>query len=333
VAGRDRARGVAKRGGAVADRGAAGAKRILLRAPVAASLRPVPPLNAGCRALDLADPASAARLPAWVLYPSLAPERRERFGPYALEVAQGAAPEGEALPLVLISHGNNGSPWTHRLTAAHLARAGFAVGLVEHLGNSRSDQRLTGTAAVLEARPRQLRALCDALFADPLLGPRLSGKAAVIGHSIGACTALSLAGGRPRCFAHESEDGLPRELSVERDPRVCALVLLAPAAGWFLQPGSLSAVEAPVLMLSGERDAIAPPVVHAAAVLRGLPDPARVRHESVAGAGHFSFQSPFPEAMVSAEFAPSQDPEGFDRAGHQGALNAGIERFLRDALA
>ncbi|MFY0568662.1 hypothetical protein ACN28E_33250 [Archangium lansingense] len=47
-----------------------------------------------------------------------APERLEHFGPYPLSVATDAPVEGERLPLVAISHGTGGSPWTYRGMAA-----------------------------------------------------------------------------------------------------------------------------------------------------------------------------------------------------------------------
>ncbi|HWN71961.1 MAG TPA: alpha/beta fold hydrolase, partial [Haliangium sp.] len=183
-------------------------------------------MTVGCRALAVEDAVQGARVPVWVLYPARAPERLEQFGPYSLAVAMDAPVEGERLPLVVISHGNNGSPWTHRGLAAHLARAGFVVALVEHPGNSRSDGSLAGTIANLENRPRHVRLVLDALFEDEHLAKRLApDEAGVIGHSIGAYTALAVAGGRPSALPNEVPDGQGRAVPVVRDPRVRALVL------------------------------------------------------------------------------------------------------------
>ena len=103
--------------------------------------------------------------------------------------------DGERLPLVMLSHGNSGTPWAYRGLASHLARSGFAVGLVEHPGNSRNDNSLAGTAANLENRPRHVSLAIDAAFADPSVGGRLvPDRVAVIGHSIGAYTALAARG-------------------------------------------------------------------------------------------------------------------------------------------
>jgi predicted dienelactone hydrolase len=289
-------------------------------------------MTVGCRALEVNDPVQGARVPAWLLYPASAPERVEQFGPYSLALAPGAASEGQGLPLVAISHGTGGSPWTYRDLASCLARAGFVVALLEHPGNSRSGDSLAGTAANLVNRPRHVQLVLDAAFADPQLGPRLSpASAAVIGHSLGGYTALALAGGRPSCFAHESPDGQPHILKVERDPRIRALVLLAPATPWLMAEGALAEVTLPILMRTGERDEHAP-AFHAAIVLHGVADRARVDHRVVPNAGHFAFQSPFPPAMARPEFAPSQDPPGFDRAAYQPVLQAEVLAFLRAAL-
>jgi predicted dienelactone hydrolase len=289
-------------------------------------------MTVGCRALDVADVAQGARVPVWALYPTRAPERLEHFGPYPLAVATGAPVEGERLPLVVISHGNNGSPWTYRGMAAHLARAGFVVALPEHPGNSRSDGSSTGTAANLENRPRHVRLVLDAVFADEHLGERLSPTGVgVIGHSIGAYTALAVAGGRPSSFPHEAPDGRARAVPVVRDPRVRALVLLAPASAWFMAEGALADVDLPMLMRAGELDEHTP-AIHAEIIVRGVPNPQRIDHRVVRGAGHFSFQSPFPPAMTRPEFPPSQDPVGFDRLAFQPVLHAEILTFLRASL-
>ena len=289
-------------------------------------------LTVGCRALEVVDAVQGARVPVWVLYPARAPERLEHFGPYPLAVATGAPVEGERLPLVVISHGNNGSPWTYRGLATHLARAGFVVALLEHPGNSRSDGSLAGTAANLENRPRHVRLVLDAVFEDEHLGKRLSpAGAGVIGHSMGAYTALAVAGGRPSAFPNEVPDGQARPVPVVRDLRVRALVLLAPASVWFMAGGALAGVDLPILMRTGEHDQHAPPM-HAEIILRGVPDPRRIDHRVVPGAGHFSFQSPFPPAMTRPDFPPSQDPPGFDRVAFQPVLHAEIETFLRASL-
>ena len=287
---------------------------------------------AGFRRLAVVDEAQNLTFPLLVLYPSPAPEHELRIGPYTLDVASDAPVADGSFPLVVMSHGTGGSPLTFRTMAAHLARRGFVVALPEHAGNSRNDDSLARTDVNLARRPRHVRLAIDQLCADPTLGPALVPDAVgVVGHSMGGYTALAVAGGRPTAFAHESPDGRAHPVPVTPDPRVRALVLLAPATPWFLSPGALTEVRAPILMLTAEHDPHTPEG-HAEIVRRGLPPYVRVEHRVIAGAGHFSFQSPFPPAMAVPGFLPAQDPPGFDRAGFQATLHGEVEEFLREAL-
>lgn len=84
-------------------------------------------------------------------------------------------------------------------------------------------------------------------------------------------------------------------------------------------------------MLAAERDPHTPPF-HAGTVLAGVPDPSRVEHHVVPNAGYFSFLAPFPPALVRADFPPSQDPPGFDRAAFHARLHADVTAFLQRVL-
>ncbi len=286
----------------------------------------------GCRALIVRDAEQGVDLPVWALYPTHTPAVEHEFGPYPLDVAMDAPVAGRALPLVVISHGRNGSPWTHRGTAAHLARRGFVVVLPEHVGNSRGDASLTGTVAMLAHRPRHVRLAVDAVLADPIVGEKVDAtRLSLIGHSIGAYTALAVAGGRPMTTPFDAPPGPSRPVPVDAVADVRALVLLAPVAGWYATPDSLAGVEVPILLYTGAEDTMTPGF-HAEFIVRGVRPAGRVRQVVVPNAGHHAFQTPFPAAMVRPEFPPSQDPPGFDRAAFHERMNGEIEAFLRAAL-
>lgn len=266
-------------------------------------------MNAGLRALS--DHV-------WLLYPTDAAEATVAIGPYELSVARDAA-RAPVRGLVAFSHGGGSTPWVHRGLLAHLARAGYAVVALEHPGNNRRDNRLQTADGVpllanLEARPRDLR---DAI---ELAG---GGPVAVIGESLGGYTALALAGGIARTFPddvpHAERVDPARTIRVDTvvDPRIVAVVLLAPALPFFGAPGALANVTAPILARVGERDRISPP----AQTLAVVPDALVVPN-----AGHFSFQAPFPPAL--AHLPPAQDPPGFDRAAYQPTLYADVTAFL-----
>ena len=81
-------------------------------------------------------------------------------------------------------------------------------------------------------------------------------------------------------------------------------------------------------MLTGGRDEITPPF-HAEILQRGLPETTFLEHHIIPNAGHFSFLTQFPPSRISPQFAPSQDPPGFDREEFHRQLYPQILRFLR----
>lgn len=287
--------------------------------------------SCGCRLLEVEDIIQGAVIPLALLYPASGAESAEHFGPYPVAVARDAPPADGVYPLVVISHGHSGTPWTYRELARHLVQAGFVVALPAHTGNTRDDNTLAGTAANLANRPRHISLSIDAALAEPALQAHIaSGGVAVIGHSIGGYTALAAAGGQPWTGPHERKGAEPAPVPVTPDPRIRALVLLNPATFWFVGE-SLRAVRVPILMRTGEKDQVTP-AEHARNVIDGVADAALVEHKEIAGGGHFAFMSKFPPEMTRPNFPPSQDPPGFDRATIQPAFFADVVAFLRRTL-
>jgi predicted dienelactone hydrolase len=232
-------------------------------------------------------------LKALLHYPCTQPSRPTPFGPYELDVSVDAPIAPGTFPLAVISHGSGGSPLLYRTLSLLLARSGFIVALPRHPGNSLGDNDLADSARIFSERPRQLIALLDALLGDANLGTAIAAEPiAAIGHSLGGYTVLSVAGGQPWSRSRQP-------IPVAHDSRLGALVLLAPAC-------------APFLALTAEHDALTPDAQIRAA-LAGVPDASRVTIHTVPNAGHFSFLSPFPRHMHHPQFAPAQDPSGFDR--------------------
>ncbi|MCD6026160.1 MAG: hypothetical protein K0R08_679, partial [Solimicrobium sp.] len=186
----------------------------------------------------------------------------------------------------------------------HLARAGFVVALPEHPGNNRTDNSLEGTIANLENRPRHIRLVIDAAFANLVIGQMLlRNRVALIGHSMGGYTALAVAGGKSMAGPLETENKKIQPVSVCPDPRIEALVLLAPACGWFNYGNALADVDVPILLMTAEKDALALHL-HADLVKRSVRDPNKVDFREISNAGHHSFQSPFPPNMTCSDFPP-----------------------------
>ena len=286
----------------------------------------VPP-GPGCEAVPLR-----------VLYPSTAPARLTSLGPFEAEVAPQAPVAEGKFPLVLVSHGSGSSGLLLRTLALFLAQRGFVIGLPEHPGNHRNGNERAQSLENLKQRPKHLRSCLDYLFGtSPWQDHLHPDRAGVIGHSLGGYTGLALAGGTPH-NRHEIQHFPALKITgsepieVEADPRVKALVLLAPAAGWFMAPEALAQVRLPVLLVTGAEDTQAPSF-HAQIVKDGVAGRCPLTHKVVEKAGHYSFLSPFPPAMCRPDFAPSQDPEGFDRAGFHRWLEEEVLGFLLPPLA
>jgi predicted dienelactone hydrolase len=280
---------------------------------------------AGSRQMLIRDEEKGLSFPALSLYPTETPSTPTLFGPYSFDVSPGAPVAEGRFPLVVVSHGNGGSHLLYRTVGLHLARHGYVVVSPEHPGNNRNDNSLEGTLENLIRRPRHVRLTIDAAASDPELGAHVQpDNVAILGHSMGTYTALAVAGGEPW-----TQDR--RRVEVVPDPRVRALVLLAPAAGWYIPEGALKNVDVPILMLAAEHDPVTPRW-NADVVLGGVPDRSKVTWRVVENAGHFSFLSPFPPHMKRPDFRPSTDPEGFDRDKFHEQLPGEVLEFLDGAL-
>lgn len=277
--------------------------------------------NVGCQHVRIWDHQAKVGFPVFVMYPA-----QEAFGPYELgsfTVTAGlnAVKAAGQFPVVIISHGSGGNRLGYLGVAQALAEAGYIVMMPEHFGNNRDDNFLEGKTRNLELRPRHISLCIDDIATNELLaGAVLADQVIVIGHSMGGYTALAVAGGQVWNAAR-------KQVLTKADARVRGLVLMAPATDWFTPEDSLATVTLPMLVYQAERDPITPEE-HVARVLDQVQDRIKVIHHLIENAGHFSFLSPFPAAMTSPDFAPSQDPDGFDRAAFHERLATEIIVFL-----
>jgi predicted dienelactone hydrolase len=280
-------------------------------------------ISVGSRQIQVRDETKDISFQVLVHYPTRESSRPIAFGPYMMDVCPDATIVEGQLPLVIISHGNGGSHLLYRTISTHLAKNGYIVASVEHYGNNRNDNRLENTTENLINRPRHIILAIDALLSGSEYCKSIAAdKIAVIGHSMGGYTGLALAGGIP--WTREGQ-----RIEAPSDTRVKALVLLAPGAGWFMN--SLDKVTIPIFVLAAEHDAVTP-AWNAEIVLKSVPDRSQVTFREIRNAGHFSFLSPFPDAMKSPNFPPSTDPEGFDRSEFHTRLPADILGFLDEKL-
>jgi predicted dienelactone hydrolase len=279
----------------------------------------------GSHTLQIRDNVQQVTFPALVLYPTESASGPTQLGPYTFDISPDAPIAPGRFPLVVMSHGGGGSHLLYRSFCTHLARNGYVVAMPMHPGDNRDDKSLEGTHQNLVNRPRHISLTIDAVCHDPRFSAAVDAdRVAMIGHSMGGYTALAVAGGTP--WSQEAQ-----RVDVTPDPRVRALVLLAPAAAFYMPEDSLRNVVIPILLLAGECDTVTP-LWHAELVLDRVPDRAQVIYHVIPNAGHFSFISPFPAHMQNPNFPPSTDPEGFDRERFHGQLALDLLRFLDRTL-
>jgi predicted dienelactone hydrolase len=137
-------------------------------------------------------------------YPTADAARVIPMGPFPQNVAINGAPAQQFKGLIVISHGTVSTLIGFATLAQALARNGYLVAAVEHVGDTWQDQSLRATPARYFAeRPRQVSRVIDTVLADPQWRTRIATSAdghpliGAVGHSAGGYTVLALAGGKP----------------------------------------------------------------------------------------------------------------------------------------
>lgn len=236
-----------------------------------------------------------------------------------LYLPQMSAPPG-SLPLVVISHGAASSRQTLGYLAEHLAGQGYGVVVLEHDDNgARFEQFLSGLAqppdpVTLLSRPRDVTAVLDTLETmaqeDPSIGRLDLTNVGMVGQSLGAYTALAVAGATfnpealqqvcpsptqsgvslnlsllVQCEVLEIATDLPASL---RDKRVTSAIAINPLTSHIFGQAGLSQVEIPVMVVAGTDDVFTPAVPEQIQPFDWIASPEK--HLVVVSAGtHFSF--------------------------------------------
>lgn len=218
---------------------------------------------------------------------------------------QGAEPA----PLILLLHGTAGHRDGLGWLATALARQGAWVLAATHPGSGPGSK----PADILRTwtQPDDARAFLDQLPRQPW-GPRIDPqRIAAIGYSLGGASVLQLAGARvelqrlaPFCAQHDTgacryfrpafsaldAEWQARAARPQHEPRLRAVVALAPGLTETLKPDSLRTLPTPLLLVSAGQDGQLPPALHARPLHAQLP--AGTRHLEIADAGHFIFMPP-----------------------------------------
>ncbi|MDD0972475.1 alpha/beta hydrolase family protein [Pseudomonas fontis] len=303
--------------------------------------------SVGLHSMSFADPLDGQPMQALAFYPSSGADHWSTLDGYRIDATQEAKIAIGRFPLLMLSHGNTGTPLALHDLATELAKRGFVVVAVIHPGDNAHDHSRLGTLSNLYGRPLQISAAITATLADPLLSPYVTAdQVGMIGYSAGGETALILSGARPdleRLKRYCEERPLDADackmrgelvadrddLLPEADPRIRALMLMAPLSLMFGRQ-TLADVHVPALIYSGDRDQLLALDKNASALARKLP--ITPNYKLLAGAGHFVFMAPCDDEQRQRMAALCNDPEGVDRAGIHLTLQAEATRFFNRAL-
>ena len=320
---------------------------LLATCPVMAQAEPAVHWSAGFHRLSFLDPLDEQPMHAIAFYPSTDAEGISKIGGYEIEATEEAKIAMGHYPLLLLSHGNTGTPLALHDLATSLARKGFVVVAVLHPGDNYKDHSRLGTLSNLYGRPMQISAAISAVLVDPELSAYVhDDEVGVIGYSAGGETALILAGAQPdldrlRRYCQERPDDhdactTKGELTADRDdlvpvadPRVRALLLMAPLSLMFGRE-TLAQVHVPVLLYSGDNDKLVYPDKNADALARKLP--VEPEFKVIPGAGHFVFMAPCTDAQKAVMPGLCTDALGVDRENVHRDLIYEAGRFFSKTL-
>ena len=319
----------------------------LFCSPWAVQAEPSLHWSVGFHRLTFLDPLDERPMHAIAFYPSTGKEGRSRIGTYQIDATENARIATGRYPLLMLSHGNTGTPLALHDVATALARKGFVVVAVLHPGDNYKDHSRLGTLSNLYGRPMQISAAIDATLRDRRLSRyAVPDEVGVIGYSAGGETALILGGAQPdlerlRRYCQErpgDRDACTRqgELIADRDDlvpvadaRVQALLLLAPLSLMFGRD-TLSEVHVPVLLYSGDGDKLVFPDKNSDALARKLPTAPEFK--IIPGAGHFVFMAPCTDEQMATMPGLCTDAEGVDREDVHRDLIYEAGRFFRQSL-
>ncbi len=302
-----------------------------------------PLFKAGFRFTQLSDPVGNKPMKAAVFYPANATSSRTKVGPVEIMAEENAPLHQGRYPLVLISHGNGGSLFSHHDTATFLAQNGFVAVAIEHPGDNFRDSSGLGTDRVLIGRNLQLSTLLDHLLAhadfSSVIDPTRIGAA---GFSAGGYTALLMVGAKPKfallkaycqrqpksvlCLGGGSVHLSSPALMPKADPRVRAAFVMSPV-GAFFDSESLSPVSVPVYVYAATADEVLPVQENAAKVKIGLRTVAQ--YVEVPNAGHFVFLAPCSTEMQAIAPMICRDPADVDRRAVHELLNREMATFFK----
>ncbi len=244
-------------------------------------------------------------------YPSEAKEQEISYWKWNGSAAENSTFPKGVFPMLIFSHGMEGSMYNQSYLAEYMARNGYIVAAIEHDDKAYTFQTLVD-------RPLSVKRAIDLILNDSKIDTHIDpNKIGMLGHSLGGYTSFVIAGGEPNFSNHPSLNGLPNFLKKFYiklknfdnnfyDSRVKAIAALAPGFGTLFNKESLSKVSIPVLIIEAEKDEV---VLDRSASLYKNNLPKKPEFIVLKGAGHYSFL-PLCNEYLQKKFAEiCSDPE------------------------
>ena len=307
--------------------------------------------NVGVKIIRVAVPERGSEMDVTLWYPAAGPAPSMLVGDGS-PLFQGTAAMAEApmaegrRPLIVLSQGGlRSGPNIGAWMARHLADSGFMVAMLRQPDPTRLTEEQTLPEIWL--RPADVSAALTAMLGDDALSPRIETRQlGVLGLQIGGTAALSLAGGlldaasvKASCDAGgvgvdcgrfqkagldlHSIDLAPLGRS-NTDPRVKAIVAIAPEFSRSFTQASLAGISIPVGLINLGKPGTIWPGLNAEGLTRLIP---RARYSAIADATQYSA---FPECKPGASAILREDAE---EALCDDAIGGRSRGEIHDALA
>jgi predicted dienelactone hydrolase len=304
----------------------------------------------------------------WYPAEDSAGEKDQYIGPpnaplfFAGRAAKDAAlaPAFGKFRMIALSHGTGGSAMQMAWLGTYLAARGYIVAAVNHPGNN----AVTGytTLGFIEGweRAKDISTVISDMLADPRFGPKIDpDRIGAAGFSYGGYTMIELAGAtadlnrilawcdeqKEACNPPEMPDlmekiktnktqpgvqpSLQHSGDSYRDPRIRAVVAIAPALARAFAAASLQKIAIPVEIVAGAADSIAPPAENAQFFASNIKDSKLTILPG--GVGHYTFLDVGTEAGKKQLPQFFVDNPGVDReAVHQQVAHMAADFFDKE---
>jgi predicted dienelactone hydrolase len=235
-----------------------------------------------------------------------------------------------------------------------LARAGYVAAAVNHPGNNSLEPYTAEGFVLWWERATDLSEVIDGMLADEEFGPKIDkDRIGAAGFAIGGYTVLALGGARadisvivdlckqqpdaPVCHLPEMKEmGTPEQMlaavrktsgvSLARsnesymDPRVHAILAIAPTVGMTLTRDSLRSMKVPAFLVVGSADPIATPKDNADLIRSRMH---RARAAVLPNVAHYTFLDTCTAGGKQQLGVFCEDPAGVDRE----AVHAEVEEM------